>query len=35
MAVFIWGSGYSHFPESAPLGTGNNKLFAFYLAPGN
>ncbi len=30
-----WGSGYSHFPKSPPLGTGNNKLFAFCLPPGN
>ena len=30
-----WGSGYSHFPKSPPLGTSNNKLFAFYLPPGN
>ncbi len=26
-----WGSGYGHFPHNAPVGTSNNKLFAFSL----
>ena len=30
-----WGSGYGHFPKSLPLGTSNNKLFAFCLPAGS
>ncbi len=30
-----WGSGYGHFPKTSPLGTSNNKLFAFCLAARN
>jgi polyvinyl alcohol dehydrogenase (cytochrome) len=26
-----WGSGYGHFPHNSPVGTSNNKLFAFSL----